>query len=138
MVKATETWTLSVPAEKAWALMGDFGALHKVSPAVVASDLEEDGMIRRLTFADGSQFIERLVARDEAARLFGYEITGAVGVDLPFSRYVGTYRVIDDVPGESCIFELVCEYEAEGFTEADALDDMHGFYDACMEAVQKA
>ncbi len=138
MVKCTETWKVAVPADEVWALMGDFNGLASVSPDIVKSELEQGGAIRRLTLTDGAQFIEQLVSRDDDARQVAYAILEGVGMELPFDRYVGTYRVIDDVPGESCIFELVGEYDGEGFSEADALDDMHGFYDGCMEGLVKA
>jgi hypothetical protein len=138
MVKCTETWKVPVPADEAWALMGDFNGLASVSPDVEKSELEQGGAIRRLTLTDGAQFIEQLVSYDEDARQVAYAILEGIGMELPFDRYVGTYRVIEDVPGQSCIFELVGEYDGEGFTEADVLDDMHGFYDGCMEGLVKA
>jgi hypothetical protein len=137
MVKVTETWKLPVAADEVWALMGDFGALDKVSPDVAKCELEQGGAIRRLTLSDGAQFVEQLVSRDEDACQLAYEIIEAIGMELPFARYVGTYRVIDDAPGQSTIFELIGEYDGEGFSEADALDDMHGFYDGCLDTVVK-
>lgn len=138
MVKVTETWNVPVPADEVWALMGDFNGLASVSPDVVKSELEQGGAIRRLTLTDGAQFVEQLVSRDDDARQVAYAILEGVGMELPFKRYVGTYRVIDDVPGESCIFELIGEYDGDGFTEADAREDMHGFYDGCMAGLVKA
>lgn len=138
MVECTETWKVPVPADEVWALMGDFSALDKVSPDVEKSELEQCGAIRRVTLNDGAQFVEQLVSYDEDARQVGYAILEGIGMELPFERYVGTYRVIDDVPGQSCIFELVGEYDGEGFTEADARADMHGFYDGCMAGLVKA
>jgi len=60
---------IDAPADRAWAVVGDFvdGPPRMSDGAFVDSRLVEPG-VRALTFADGTVVRERLVTRDESAR----------------------------------------------------------------------
>jgi hypothetical protein len=137
MTKATISWRIGAPAAKVWELMGDFNGLPKVNPEVVSSALEEGGSIRRLTLPDGAAFVERLVERDEARRSLTYQIIEAVGMELPFERYEGTFRVTDDVPGESSVLEVTGDYGPDDFSLEEARNDIDAFYSVCVEGIKK-
>jgi carbon monoxide dehydrogenase subunit G len=65
-------------AERVWAVLRDFGAVHeKLAPGFVTDcRLEEDGAVRALTFYNGMQARERLVAIDDAAMRLVYTAEG--------------------------------------------------------------
>jgi carbon monoxide dehydrogenase subunit G len=67
----------SSPAQ-VWAALRDFGALDRKLAAgfVTACSLEEDGAVRLVTFANGMQVRERLVALDDAQRRIAYTAQG--------------------------------------------------------------
>ena len=60
------------PADVVWALIGDFGGLHRWHPQVRRLDLSWEGRIRTLHYADGGRVVERLEARNEAACRYVY------------------------------------------------------------------
>jgi carbon monoxide dehydrogenase subunit G len=64
--------------ERVWAALRDFGAVHQcLAPGfLTACELEEDGAVRRLTFFNGMQARERLVALDDANRRIVYTSQG--------------------------------------------------------------
>jgi len=66
------TQHLPYPAEAVWALIGDFGGLHRWHPRVRRLDLSWEGRIRTLHYDDGSRVVERLEARNDAARRYVY------------------------------------------------------------------
>jgi carbon monoxide dehydrogenase subunit G len=67
----------SSPAQ-VWAALRDFGALDRKLAAgfVTACSLEEDGAVRLVTFGNGMQVRERLVAVDDAQRRIVYTAQG--------------------------------------------------------------
>jgi carbon monoxide dehydrogenase subunit G len=67
----------STPAQ-VWAALRDFGAVDRKLAAgfVTACALEEDGAVRLVTFANGMQVRERLVAVDDAQRRIVYAAQG--------------------------------------------------------------
>jgi carbon monoxide dehydrogenase subunit G len=67
----------SAPAQ-VWAALRDFGAVNRKLAAgfVTACALEEDGAVRLVTFANGMQVRERLVAVDDAQRRIVYTAQG--------------------------------------------------------------
>lgn len=88
MSKATVTETIDVnaSADKAWALVGDFGGLVGWFPAVTESTVEGSGVgaLRHLTMPDGNQLTERQQARDDAARFYEYVVIAGA---LPCTDY---------------------------------------------------
>jgi mxaD protein len=65
---------LAYPADALWALIGDFGGLHRWHPDVRQLDLSWEGRIRTLHFRDGSRAVERLEARNEETRRYVYTL----------------------------------------------------------------
>jgi carbon monoxide dehydrogenase subunit G len=67
----------STPAQ-VWAALRDFGAVDRKLAAgfVTACALEDDGAVRLVTFANGMQVRERLVALDDAQRRIVYTAQG--------------------------------------------------------------
>jgi hypothetical protein len=58
-------------------VLRDFGALERLAPGfVTACTLEEQGQVRLVTFFNGMQVRERLVALDEGRRRIAYASVG--------------------------------------------------------------
>lgn len=115
------------PADEVWALVRDFDGLPSWIPAIVSSSLDfgsaaEVGAVRRLTLGDGGVVVERLLALDDLARRYTYEIT-----ESPFAvrRYVSTIRVAPVTDIGHCFVEWWTEYDADGADEPD-LDRLFG------------
>jgi hypothetical protein len=51
----------------------------------------------------GGEIVERLLTFDEKARSYSYTITELVDLVFPFDNYLSTIRMLDDVPGKTCI-----------------------------------
>ncbi|WP_243040066.1 SRPBCC family protein [Dyella sedimenti] len=106
MPEVRVTQELSSPAEVVWALIGDFGALHRWHPAVRGLDLSWEGRIRTLHFADGTRAVERLETRNDAARRYVY---AWVDGPLPMRGCRATLQVTAHHRGctvtWSCVFE---------------------------------
>ncbi|MBA2962045.1 MULTISPECIES: SRPBCC family protein [Ramlibacter] len=79
----------------AWDAVRDFGALptRLVPGFVTASAPEDEGAVRRLTFANGLQLRERLVTCDDAARRLVY-----TAIDGRTTHYNAAVQV-QDAPG---------------------------------------
>jgi carbon monoxide dehydrogenase subunit G len=77
MATIQKEFELPVSAEKAWAVLRDFGAVDRLAAGfVTACALEEDGAVRRVTFFNGMEARERLVTLDDAARRIVYSASG--------------------------------------------------------------
>ena len=64
-------------ADAVWAVLRDFGAVHRLAAGFVTGcELQEEGAVRLVTFANGMQVRERLVAIDEAGRRIVYSAVG--------------------------------------------------------------
>lgn len=77
-----------VPAEKVWALTGEFGGLKAWLPGIVNCRVEGEGAwdqggnaVRLVELMDGSVTKEALESRDEAGRRYNYSIREAKGFD---------------------------------------------------------
>jgi len=82
--------SLSSRADVVWALIGDFGAMHRWHPAVTRLDLSWEGRIRTLHYVDGSRAVERLEARNDLMRRYVYAwVDGA----LPMRECRATLQV---------------------------------------------
>lgn len=78
MASIRKDFSVAVPPAQVWAALRDFGAVHRVLAAGFVTDcvLEEEGAVRRLTFANGVTARERLVALDEERRRIVYTSQG--------------------------------------------------------------
>jgi ribosome-associated toxin RatA of RatAB toxin-antitoxin module len=112
-------------ADEVWQLVRDFDGLPGWHPGIGASELTsgtaaEVGVVRRLTLGDGGIVVERLVALDDGARSYTYEI-----LEGPFAvrRYLSTIRVAPVTDSGQAFVEWWSEYDADAGdeTELDAV-----------------
>ena len=74
MATVSKTLRLAVPAEKAWAIISDYGAIHKYHPGVERSPILNGiergvGAIRRCEFYDGSSVVEKVISWQDGRSL---------------------------------------------------------------------
>ena len=70
MTRIRETIAIAAPPEELWDAIADFGAIHtRVAPGMVLNtQLEQDGAVRIVTFANGAVLHEQIVSLDHQAR----------------------------------------------------------------------
>ena len=121
----TETASVRIarPADEVWALVGEFGGLETWLPGV--DRCEVDGDIRRVDTM-GMTIEERLVARNEAARVLTYAIVSGAPVDT----HEATIAVVPFGAGATDVTWSVS-------TEpADAAGFMRDVYQGALDAVK--
>lgn len=95
-LKSDQSVTIKAPADKVWAIVGDFGAMEKWHPAVKSTKVE--GNKRTLTLQDGGTVVEALQHKLDDKKELKYEITGGT---LPVSSYSSRINVKDLGNGET-------------------------------------
>jgi carbon monoxide dehydrogenase subunit G len=77
MASIVQEFEVAAPAERVWAVLREFGAVDRLAAGfVTACTLEEEGQVRLVTFFNGMQVRERLVARDDARMRLAYSAFG--------------------------------------------------------------
>ncbi len=87
---STKTSPSTLPPDRVWAAVRDFGAVHLLAPGFVVDTRLEDGA-RIVTFANGNVARELLVDCDEARRRLVYAIVGE-----RVTHYSASVQVFDD------------------------------------------
>jgi hypothetical protein len=114
---------LANPADVVWALIGDFGGLHRWHPLVHGLDLSWEGRIRTLHYTDGSRAVERLEARSDASRRYVYALVDGA---LPMLDCRATLQVSARKQGCTVIWSSV--FEPVGATESVIEDALRHLY----------
>jgi len=118
------------PADVVWALIGDFGGLHRWHPQVRGLDLSWEGRIRTVHYADGSRAVERLEARSDAMRRYVYVV---VDGHVPVQNCRATLHVRSRNGGSAV--EWSCEFEPLGDGENSASEAIQKLYREGLEAL---
>jgi len=124
---------LANPADLVWALVGDFGGLHRWHPQVQGLDLSWEGRIRTVHYADGSRGVERLEARSDALRRYVYAV---VDGKLPVQNCRATLHVRGCDDGS--VVTWSCEFEPLGDDEAGACAALQALYREGLSALALA
>ena len=133
MAKVDMKTEIGISPDKAWELIGGFNALPDWHPAIEKSELEEEGTMRRLSLVGGGTIIEKLEKMDDNERVYSYSI---VDSPLPVANYTASIRVIDDGSGKATV-EWSGEFNADGAAEGDAINTIHGIYQAGLDNLKK-
>lgn len=111
--------------DRAWALLGDIGGVHRWVPGLSGADVAGD--VRTATFADGSQARERVVAYDDAARAYTYAYLDG---PIPLASYESTITVGPKLDGDGSLVVWNATLEAD----ADTVTAVEGLYDGGLAA----
>jgi len=133
MSRAYRSAIINAPADAVWALVGDFHGLAGWLPGVDKSEPLDGGSKRRLSTRDGHFVLERLVARDDAARRVDFEVLES---QLPTKNYFGTWRVTPLADGTS-LFEWFADFEPDGVSEGTAIGRAQRSYQNGIRALIK-
>ncbi len=141
--KLTETVEINAPAEKVWAVIGNFQDMSwypgvaktegKGGNEVVSQDDDKLNPSRRLTLADGSTIDEVLYKYDAAKMSYSYRITAVDVKVLPVTNYAGTITVIPGDGGKSTVEWRGAFYR--GYPNNDPPPELND--DAAVAAVSK-
>lgn len=124
---------LANPAEFVWAMVGDFGGLHRWHPNVRGIDLSWEGRIRTVHYVDGSRAVERLEARSDASRRYIYVVVDGV---VPVNNCRSTLQVRSSGAGSAVIWS--CEFEPLGDGETSAIEALRTLYHDGLSALVRA
>ncbi|MDQ2830114.1 MAG: SRPBCC family protein [Chloroflexota bacterium] len=135
---------LDVPAEKAWAMVRDFGALAKWFPFIPKSVLRdgaaatEVGAIRDNTTQEGAVISEKLIELSDRDRRLRYE---AIAGDIPMTDYTSTLTIFEVSEGDRALAVWTARYEPVGDPAPVAKWVHDGIFKTCLvefERVLKA
>lgn len=96
--KVTETVEINAPADKVWAVLGNFQDMSW-HPAVTSTEGKggnEVGATRTLTLDGGGQIFEKLNKYDDAGKTLSYEITEVDVKVVPVTNYAAHLTVTPD------------------------------------------
>lgn len=133
MTSIQVTQRIELPAEAAWAVVGDFGGLHRWHPQVRRLDLSWEGRIRTLHLADGGRVVERLETRNDAAWRCVYAL---VDGSLPLAACRSVLAVVPE--GPACRVDWSCEFEPRRGAGPDVARLMEELYGTGLRALARA
>jgi hypothetical protein len=93
---------LGVAADRAWVALSDFGNAGNLFAGVLVG-CRRAGNIRTVTFANGFEVNERLVAIDENERRLAYTV-----LDGPFSHHNASMQIVKR--GSECTFVWISDF----------------------------
>ncbi|TXN62757.1 SRPBCC family protein [Methylobacterium sp. WL6] len=134
-LEVTRSRIVAAPPAAIWSLIGGFCDIARWHPQVTRCTLSsEDGApVRALVAAGGlGTLIEIETARDEAALSYSYRL---VSGPLPAKDYTSTLSVTPI--GKGATVTWTARFEAEGMTEAEAVADIAGVYEAGLAGIAK-
>jgi hypothetical protein len=143
--KVEKTIVIKAEPAKVWAIVKDFGGMHKWHPAVASTKLEKKGedTYRTLTLKGGGVINEKLRSADDATMKLKYEI---VDSSLPFTDYNSILGVAAGPnAGETVVTWTGRFYRLyklnppipEGQDDKTAVDSVTGIYDAGLANLKK-
>jgi len=144
--KVDKSVTIKAEPEKVWAMVKDFGNMHKWHPNVASSKVEKKGedTFRTLTFKSGGTSKEKLRDADDQSMKMRYEI---VEGSLPVADY-NSFMTVKAGPnaGETTVQWVARFYRVyklnppipEGQDDESALKAATDLVDAGLEGLKKA
>ena len=142
-LEVTRSRVVAAPPAAVWSLIGGFCDIQRWHPQVTRCTLssETGAPVRALVAAGGlGTLIEIETARDEAARRYSYRL---VSGPLPVKDYAATLSVTpagegpDKDSSKGATVTWTARFEAEGMTEAEAVADIVGVYEAGLAGIAR-
>ncbi|WP_021591748.1 MULTISPECIES: SRPBCC family protein [Actinomadura] len=125
MPLVVRTISLPVPAARAWDLIGDFAAVDRWMPGIDRLELRGGPPgtpeVERVVHSGGMEFVERLVAVDDAAMRMVYSMPDP---PFPIADHQATLAVTAD-PGGGCTVSWSARFEADDGV-VEAVDEQMG------------
>lgn len=142
------TVTIDAPADKVWAMAGDFGGIERWSPGTESSRLvlrsrNETGAIRQLLRrSDGTRVTEKLLDYDPYNRRMAYTyVDGEVRATDYYSELVvkeaGPERSVVEWRGRFRRLAYWTDEPPPGKDDKAALDFLNGAYRSGLESLKK-
>lgn len=143
--KVEKTIVIKAEPAKVWAIVKDFGGIHKWHPAIASTKLEKKGgdTFRALTLKGGGVINEKFRSADDDTMKLKYEI---VDSPLPFTDYNSIISVAAGPnTGETVVSWTGRFYRLyklnppipEGQDDKTAVDAVTGIYDAGLANLKK-
>ncbi len=112
MASVRKEFKIAAPADRVWAVLSDFGAVHtRLAPGFV-TDCRLDGEGARIvTFGNGSVAREILVDRDETSRRLVYAIVGG-----RLTQHSASAQVFPEADG-NCRFVWTADFLPNEFAD---------------------
>jgi carbon monoxide dehydrogenase subunit G len=108
---------VAVPAEQAWALVGDPCGVPTWYALYENCTLE--GSTRTLARADGAVLVEELLTRDDAAMTYSYAVTAG----LPLAEHEASFTVVPTDSGCRVVWRTHAVHEDPSIDMAERLVD---------------
>ncbi len=134
-LEVTRARVVAAPPAAVWSLIGGFCDIARWHPQVTRCTLStEAGAPVRALVAAGNlgTLVEIETARDEAAFSYSYRL---VSGPLPVKGYAATLSVAPI--GKGSTITWTARFEAEGMTEAEAVADIAGVYEAGLAGIDR-
>ncbi|MDZ4099855.1 MAG: SRPBCC family protein [Methylophilaceae bacterium] len=143
--KVDKSIVIKAEPEKVWAIVKDFGGIHKWHPGVASTKVEKKGndTFRTLTLKSGGTVYNKLRSADDADMKMRYEI---VEGSLPVADY-NAFMTVKPGPnaGETTVNWVGRFYRVyklnppipEGQDDESALNAVTSMYDAGLEGLKK-
>ena len=134
VLSVKEKVELSVPPDKAWALIKDFDGWQNWHPAIASTEItsgknNSHGEVRVLTTKDGGKITEKLVRYQPKAFGYTYSILES---PLPVTEYTSTVQVKATQSGS--VVTWASHFKAkEGTADADAIKTIRDIYRAGLD-----
>ncbi|CAM6127914.1 unnamed protein product [Calypogeia fissa] len=137
--------TINIPADKAWAISGDFCALNKWMKTVdkcetIVGEYNQPGCVRYMVGnsfprPDGSKSWakERLLSRDEQNYSFSYEM---LDNNFGFKGYICNFTLQDLRDGTTAVDWAFSVSPIEGRTEEKVAEYMTGVFKKCLRILE--
>ena len=126
MSNITVSRTYGVSPEQVWSVIGDPASIASWHPAIAESPTS--GSQRTCILADGGVVKESILARDDAQRLYRYQIDES---PLPVVGYVSSVQVSERDGG--CTVTWEANFEVVGAPVAEVEAMIQGLYQAGLE-----
>lgn len=147
-----QTVTVNAPADKVWALVGDFSQLHEWHPAVKSTEMKDDET-RLLTLQDGNTITEKMKRKNDETMTLSYKIIDMSVLEtiefngktverktLPVDTYTGILKVAGN--GDKADVSWTGKFYPawlfpppfpEGMSDKDGVAAIEGVYKAGLE-----
>ncbi len=134
MIQVSLTSNVQAPAEKVWAVVGDFNAMPSYVEAVQNSYVEGFGIgsVRELTLADGSILREKLENHSSDTMTYEYSI---VDGPLPIRKYYSSVIVTETESGCEVTWEGT--FSPDGVSDDEASEIVSGVYSLGLAGLKK-